>query len=78
MASYYCMTVLYVLNLFTRRGSGGITPVSVQTGEIVLSGISVLLLSFSGYLGGLLAYQYGIGQNRHPRGESVEEPRRAA
>jgi uncharacterized membrane protein len=49
--------VAYVIN-YLIRGSDPKAPVPV--GLIVLSIISLLVLSFSGYLGGKLAYRYGV------------------
>lgn len=53
------ITVAYVLNFVWRWGSatnGG----RVSIGQLVLSVASVLALSVSGYLGGKLAYRYGV------------------
>lgn len=53
------ITVAYVLNLLWRLDSaadGG----RVAVGQLVLSIASVLALSVSGYLGGKLAYRYGV------------------
>lgn len=49
--------VAYVINYFI-RGSDPEAPVPV--GLMVLSIASLLVLSFSGYLGGKLAYRYGV------------------
>jgi uncharacterized membrane protein len=49
----------YVINFFWRHGSysdGG----SVGTGQLVLSAVSLAALGISGFLGGKLAYHYGV------------------
>jgi len=53
------VTTVYVLNFWWRHGSyndGG----PVGTGQIVLSAVSLAALGVSGYLGGKLAYHYGV------------------
>jgi uncharacterized membrane protein len=53
------VTGAYVLNFFWRYGSypdGG----SVRGGQLALSAVSLALLAVSGYLGGKLAYRYGV------------------
>lgn len=53
------VTVAYLLNFVWRLGSatgGG----RVSVGQLVLSVVSVLVLAVSGYLGGKLAYRYGV------------------
>lgn len=53
------VTAAYVVNFLWRHGdhaAGG----SVGTGRLVLSACSVAALAVSGYLGGKLAYRYGV------------------
>ncbi|MFC8144463.1 DUF2231 domain-containing protein [Streptomyces paradoxus] len=53
------VTGAYVVNFLWRHGDhtgGG----SVGVGELVLSAVSVAVLGVSGYLGGKLAYRYGV------------------
>ncbi|GGW68910.1 hypothetical protein GCM10010503_52620 [Streptomyces lucensis JCM 4490] len=53
------VTAAYVVNFLWRQGDyadGG----SVGTGRIVLSALSVAALAVSGFLGGKLAYRYGV------------------
>lgn len=52
------VTVLYVINFLIRSDQDTIAPVG--WGPLVLSAISLAALSASGYLGGKLAYRYGI------------------
>ena len=53
------VTVAYAVNFVWRHGSyGQIGPVAV--GPLVLSVVSLLALGASGYLGGKLAYHYGV------------------
>ncbi len=50
---------LYVLNFFMR---GGFYPSPTVTGtELILNVISIGLLVVSGYMGGLLVFQHGVG-----------------
>jgi uncharacterized membrane protein len=53
------VTAAYVVNFLWRHGDhtdGG----SVGTGRLVLSALSVAVLGVSGFLGGKLAYRYGV------------------
>lgn len=50
---------IYVLD-FLLRWTWGPTDAGVQPGLIVLSGIGVVLLLASGWLGGKLSYHYGV------------------
>jgi uncharacterized membrane protein len=52
------VTVLYVINFLIRDDQDTTAPVG--WGVLVLSAISLAALSVSGYLGGKLAYRYGI------------------
>ena len=53
------VTVAYVGNFFWRQSSYG-QPVGVAVGPLVLSVVSLAALAVSGYLGGKLAYHYGV------------------
>jgi len=59
------VVAIYVVNLALRRGR--LDDVSVRVLPFVLSLIAVGMLSFSGYLGGILVYDDGIGVGRHRR-----------
>lgn len=59
MSLNLAVTIAYVLNFLWRLGSatdGG----RVGIGQLVLSVVSLLALAVSGYLGGKLAYRYGV------------------
>ncbi|MFF9622427.1 DUF2231 domain-containing protein [Streptomyces griseosporeus] len=54
-----CVTVAYALNFLWRYGTyddGG----SVGAGKLALSAVSMAVLGVSGFLGGKLAYRYGV------------------
>jgi uncharacterized membrane protein len=51
------VTVLYVIGFFIRGGAGA---GSVGWGPLVLSAVALATLGVSGYLGGELAYRYGV------------------
>lgn len=53
------VTAAYIINFFWRQGDYG-HPGSVPVGPLVLSAISLATLAVSGYLGGKLAYHYGV------------------
>jgi uncharacterized membrane protein len=53
------ITVAYALNFVWRHGSYS-QPDAVAGGPLALSILSVLVLGVSGYLGGKLAYRYGV------------------
>lgn len=53
------VTCMYIGNFFWRNGSYG-SPNPVPVGPIVLSAVSLAVLTVSGYLGGKLAYRYGV------------------
>jgi uncharacterized membrane protein len=70
---------LYVLNFFMRGGFRG-GPIFAVTGtEVILNAISVGNLMVSGYLGGTLVYQHGVGirpehvAGARPSGEEFRE-----
>ena len=49
--------VLYIVNFMLRRGQG---YDDVGTGVLVLSVVALAMLGASGWLGGKLAYRYGV------------------
>ena len=51
------VVALYVVNFFLRRGQG---YDDVSTGVLVLSIVALAMLGASGWLGGKLAYHYGV------------------
>jgi uncharacterized membrane protein len=53
------VTVAYVGNFLWRRPDYGL-PAGVAAGPLVLSVVSLVTLAVSGYLGGKLAYRYGV------------------
>ncbi|OFZ19628.1 MAG: hypothetical protein A2X94_17455 [Bdellovibrionales bacterium GWB1_55_8] len=71
------ITVIYFVNFVWRMGPGGSAPTTVTTAQFIVSLVSVILLSASGYLGGLLVYQYGVGY-RNSAAEKRKDSRRAA
>ncbi len=58
---------LYLIGFFARRDAIQGVPETILPGAILLSAFSLLLLSYSAYLGGLLVYDYGIGWKPHER-----------
>lgn len=70
------VTAAYVGNFFWRHGSytGG-DPVAA--GPLALSAVSLALLAVSGYLGGKLAYSYGVRvADERTQAEGYVEPQR--
>ena len=60
MALNLAVTVAYAAN-FAWRQSGGYPPgQGVGYGQLALSAVSLAVLGLSGYLGGKLAYRYGV------------------
>lgn len=57
MAINVVVVLLYVVNFAVRRSQG---DDDVSTGALVLSVVALALLGASGWLGGKLAYRYGI------------------
>lgn len=53
------VTAAYAGNFLWRQADYG-DPTSVHTGPMVLSIVSLAVLAVSGYLGGKLAYRYGV------------------
>jgi len=52
---------IYTINLISRYKMLDGVPVTVSGGQLFLSMLSIILLGVSGYLGGLLVFEYGIG-----------------
>ena len=61
------VVVLYIINLLVRDRTHD--PFQAQVGwlPLTLSLVAILILSFSGYLGGKMVYDDGIGVGRHRR-----------
>src|SRR6266700_1637541 len=59
------VVALYGINLGVRSSS--LVDPKIQTAPLILSFIAIALLSVSGYLGGRLVYDDGIGVGRHKR-----------
>jgi uncharacterized membrane protein len=72
------VTAVYLGNLIWRHAAMGMVPTLVLKGQFFLSLFSVLALCVSGYLGGLLVYNYGIGFKPQLRDKPREDIRRAA
>ena len=53
------VTVAFVVNFFWRLNAQGAQG-QVGVGQLVLSALSLGVLGVSGYLGGKLAYHYGV------------------
>jgi len=53
------VTAAYVVNFFWRQSTYG-DPGPVAVGPLVLAAVSLAALGVSGYLGGKLAYHYGV------------------
>jgi uncharacterized membrane protein len=53
------VTAAYVVNFIWRHGEYG-QPTAVGLGALVLSVLSLAVLAVSGFLGGKLAYRYGV------------------
>ncbi len=58
MALNLGITVAYALNFMWRSGGDRNGP--VPAGQLVLSAVAFATLGFSGYLGGKLAFRYGV------------------
>ena len=54
-----CVTAAYIANFVWRQGEYG-TGAAVGVGQLALSLVSFATLGVSGYLGGKLAYRYGV------------------
>ncbi|MFL6654825.1 MAG: DUF2231 domain-containing protein, partial [Sulfurifustis sp.] len=57
------VVVLYVVNLWLRSGPRDLTL------PMWLSGVSVVLLAVSGWLGGEMVYVHGVGVGSPPQSE---------
>jgi uncharacterized membrane protein len=53
------ITVAYALNFWWRQAADS-GSVEVSTGQLILSVLALLALGVSGFLGGKLAYRYGV------------------
>jgi uncharacterized membrane protein len=53
------VTAAYVVNFLWRQDKYG-APESVHIGPLILSAVSLAALAVSGYLGGKLAYRFGV------------------
>ena len=62
------ITGIYSINLFTRYRMLSGVPTEVTGGQLFLSLLSIVLLGVSGYLGGLLVFEYGVGFRPNERG----------
>ncbi len=67
------IVLLYVLNLWIRYGQLGLDVVAGL--PFALSLIAIIMLVVSGYLGGVLIYQHGVGvYSKHEREEGRQVP----
>lgn len=70
---------LFVIDFLIRRGAtDGGAPRSVTAGPFVLSVLAVALLSISGYLGGLMTFEFGIGHRPEQERKKDRQLRRVA
>jgi uncharacterized membrane protein len=60
MALNLAVTAAYAIGFAWRQGDGYAEGQSVGTGQLALSAVSLAVLGLSGYLGGKLAYHYGV------------------
>jgi uncharacterized membrane protein len=60
MALNLAVTAAYVANFAWRQANNDIPESAVGPGPLVLSIVSFSALGLSGYLGGMLAYRYGV------------------
>lgn len=51
---------LFIGNFFWRRSGDSYELARVRTGQLVLSAVAIALLGISGWLGGMLAYRFGV------------------
>lgn len=73
MTMNLAISAIFLINFLARRGEANGIPLSVSSGTFVLSLVSVVLLGVSGYLGGLLVYQHGIGHKTQTRDKQEYE-----
>jgi uncharacterized membrane protein len=62
------ITGLFVINALSRYNINRGVPSLITGGQLTLSLLSILLLGVSGYLGGLLVFEFGIGYRPSERG----------
>ncbi|MGK5086373.1 DUF2231 domain-containing protein [Bdellovibrionota bacterium FG-2] len=67
------VTILFFVNFFVRRSGAGGPPLFVTIGDLAMTIICCALLGASGYLGGLLVYDYGVGQKPQKRSEEASK-----
>jgi uncharacterized membrane protein len=60
MALNLAVTAAYAVGFAWRQSDGYTAGQSVGTGQLALSAVSLAALGLSGYLGGKLAYHYGV------------------
>ncbi|HCM40645.1 MAG TPA: hypothetical protein DIS93_11840 [Bdellovibrionales bacterium] len=72
------IAVLFLVNFLMRRGLENGVPSIVTTGQFIFSLITVGILGFSGYLGGLMVFNYGIGHRRPELSETENVSRKVA
>jgi uncharacterized membrane protein len=69
----------YAMNLLSRYLQNRGFPTEVTGIELSLSIFSILILAVSGYIGGLLVFEFGIGLENHDQtGEAKHDFKRAA
>lgn len=68
------LVVGYAIQLFARDTNA----FSVGAGSFVFNLVEFALLGYSGYLGGRMAYEFGVGSRTSINPEGEEHPRRAA
>jgi uncharacterized membrane protein len=69
---------LFSINLISRFTMNHGVPTAVTGGQFILSLISIVILGVSGYLGGLLVFEYGIGFRPSERESTDTSKRKAA
>jgi uncharacterized membrane protein len=70
------VTAAYAVNFWWRHGTY-LRPEAVGAGQMALAAVSLGALSLSGYLGGKLAYRYGVrvaGEEVQEEGFRVRDP----
>lgn len=68
MALNAAIAAAYIVNFAWRNHLSGTHDAAVEWGPLALSLVSIVALAVSGYLGGMLAYRYGV----RVAGESVQ------
>lgn len=69
------VSVLVLFNVLSRYNLEAGVPTLITRGQFVLSLVSIAILGVSGYLGGLLVYDHGIGFKPQLRGRHHEADR---